>query len=100
MLIDIVVRDDKGSDLYWSYFSTYHESNTLGPNRTKREDTILPYGLAYGEPLREAKSPLLFDFAITNGAKNEADMRENAKGILGQLYGIVKSYNLRNRAQE
>jgi len=35
----------------------------------------------------------LFDFSLMNGAKNDADLRENAKRIYGKLYVTVEGYN-------
>jgi len=100
MLMDIVVRDAQGNDVNWSYFSTFYDDNKLGPNSTKREDALLPYGLAYGEPLNQNGNPTLFDFSLMNGAKNDADLRENAKRIYGKLYVTVEGYNQKKVAAE
>jgi len=42
----------------------------------------------------------LFDFSLMNGAKNDADLRENAKRIYGKLYVTVEGYNQKKVAAE
>ena len=93
LLMDVVVRDRQGRDVNWSYFSTFYDENELGPNKTKRQDAVLPYGIAYGEPLAQNGDTTLFDFSLTNGAQTDADLRENAKAIYGRLYVTIEGYN-------
>lgn len=93
MLIDVSTRNAQGNDLYMPTYMTFYDENSLGPNGTTLQGAQLPYGLAYGEPLKEGGDSRLFDFALMNGVKTDADLNANANAISGTLFGVVQAYN-------
>jgi len=94
MLVDVATRDTKGNDLYMSEYMAFYDENSLGPNGTTLQSAQLPYGLAYGDPVNEnGEYGRLFDFALLNGVKNDADLNANAEGIFGKLNVVVNAYN-------
>lgn len=94
MLMDVVIRDAEGNNFYWPFYASYYDENRLGPDGGKREDAILPYGVVWGDPLREGSDDFtLFDFALMNGVQNDADLNANAEGIAGSMYNVILNYN-------
>ena len=94
MLMDVVVRDREGKDFYMSTYSTYYDENNLGPDGAHREDAVLPYGVVWGDPLRDGSDDYtLFDFALMNGVQNDADLNANANAIAGSMYNVILNYN-------
>lgn len=93
MLMDIVVRDVQGNAVNWSTYEVFYEENRLGPDGSTRPDALLPYGVAYGEPLNPGSGSTLFDFALKNGVKNDADLNANAEIISGSIYNVILNYN-------
>lgn len=93
MLVDIAVRDAQGKDLYVADYMAFYNENRLGPNGELIDSTQIPYGVVYGEPLKEGGKRNLFDFALMNGVKTDADLNANAESIYGMLNITVKAYN-------
>lgn len=99
MLMDVVVRDQTGEDFYWPFYASYYDENNLGPNGARREDAILPYGVVWGDPLRDGSDDYtLFDFALMNGVQNDADLNANAEGIAQSMYNFILNYNQKKLA--
>lgn len=99
MLIDVVVMDKNGKGINLETYELYARDNKLGPNGASIETGFLPYGVAIGDTLTpDGKQGSLFDFALMNGVKTDADLNENAKSIYGMLRVTVKAYNQRHVA--
>ena len=96
MLMDIVVRDVQGNAENWSTYGVFYEENRLGPDGSTRPDALLPYGVAYGEPLNPGSGSTLFDFALMNGVKNDADLQASARSIFHLLDNTIEQYDQKN----
>lgn len=116
MLVDVAVRDAQGENLYVADYMAFFEENslpvykhTLEPeskphtnSKPSNHDKIawyghkaaqIPYGVVYGDPLKDCDERKLFDFALMNGVKTKADLNANANSISGKLYITVYAYN-------
>ena len=93
MLMDVVVRDAQGNMPYVVDYELYFKDNKLGTNGQTLSDTQIPYMVAWGLGLKEGGDGRLFDAALMNGVRNDADLNENANAIAGTLFTLVQGYN-------